>query len=162
MTSFRTLVFAGLVAVAPIGAVTAGDAIRLGVDVKLMDGDGVNTLQFWPTIEDDLATAIGRAVDQRPDGDEIIVKVRLNEVSLSGSRMLTGEGEFNRMAGWIYVYDDISKPPLDQFSVNLDAVTATATDLPENAVVMPPAKADFYETLIDAFAERAAAGIADI
>ena len=84
------------------------------------------------------------------------------EVSLSGSRMLTGEGEFKRMAGWIYVYDDISKPPLDQFSVNLDAVTATATNLPENAVVMPPAKADFYETLIDAFAERAAAGIADI
>lgn len=162
MTSFRTLIFAGLVAVAPLTTVSAGDAIRLGVDVKLMDGDGVNTLQFWPTIEDDLATAIAQAVEQRPDGNEIIVKVRLNEVSLSGSRMLTGEGEFNRMAGWIYVYDDMSKPPLDQFSVNLDAVTATPKNLPENATALPPAKADFYNTLIGAFAERAAAGIADI
>ncbi len=153
MTAIRNITLAALVAALPLTAV-AQNAVRLNVDVHLTDGAGDNTLKFWPRIEEDLEEAIAQKVAQLPDGDDMVVRVRLNEVSFSGSERLNPQGAFNYMEGWVFLMDELGAPPKDQVKVILNAEAAPVGDLPENTVVLPAATEAYYDALIDAFAEN--------
>ncbi len=153
MTAMRKLTLAAMLAALPLTA-TAQTAVRLNVDVILTDGAGDNTLEFWPRIEEDLEQAIAEKVAQLPEGDEMVVRVRLSDVSFTGSERLNPDGAFNYMEGWVYLMDEAGAPPLDQVKVILNAQAAPIEDLPENAVVVPLATEAYYDALIDAFAEN--------
>ncbi len=152
----RTILFAtGMAVAASVAASTvvfAQDQIPIGniaVTVEFEDVDA-NALQYWPNIATDLQAAIeARAMPYRAS-DGVDISVQLKEISLSGSRILSGTGEFNHLEGWAYFRRAGEDVPFDQESIVLDASTVQAGVSPEGIVV--PGVPVFYSALIDGFA----------
>lgn len=121
----------------------------IDVNVELDDVDA-NALEYWPDIAADLATALeARSMPFRAE-DGVDISVQLEEISLSGSRILTGEGEFNHLEGWVYFREAGEEVPFEQEEIVLDATTLHAGVSPEGITV--PGRPVFYSALVDAFA----------
>ena len=68
-----------------------------------------------------------------------------------GSTVLTGEGEFNHLEGWVYFREPGNPVPVSQEAVVVDAVTG-AID-PDAAIVILPGVPDFYAALLMGFSK---------
>lgn len=166
----RTAIFAaGFAFSASLAAATvafAGEETVSKVDVyaEIEDVQNANALQFWPDIETDLQAVIQAMLGNRATDDGMEMTVRIDEVSLSGSELLTGEGEFNRLQGWVYFKEPVDAEPLFQAEITVDAETG-AIDLSrvEGDVVMikMPDMPDFYTALLVGFADVAVGQIDD-
>lgn len=141
---------------------TAQDVAFADIDVtvELGDVENANALDYWPSIEADMEKVMTERVSAfyAPDGVDIDVSV--TEVSLSGSKLLSDGGEFNTLQGWVYVRDENNGKLLDTFHINLRAETGTV-GWQDGAVKLPEMQA-FYDTLIEAFAEKTVQGVKDI
>ena len=83
------------------------------------------------------------------------VTVRLKEIGLSGTKAGTGIEEFNRLSGWVTLYDEAGEM-VDNVELTLNAKTGD-TELPPNTVgVVWPSTEDFYQAMIGAFADETA------
>ncbi len=122
------------------------------VEVELSDMDETNALEYWPEIEADLTAKILDAARPMLDDDGYEVEVKLKEVSLSGSKVLSGEGEFNRMAGWVYVRKQGELVPEKSVEITLDAETGALGGNSDIAII--PGKPMFYAALINSLARR--------
>jgi hypothetical protein len=153
----RTILFAAGFAVA--GAVAAStvafaqDVNTVSeVDVKAELGDvkDANALEFWPNLTSDLEKVIMAEAGPRiaEDGYELVVS--LKEVSLSGSTLLSGQGEFNRLQGWVYFIPAGETVAQDQEPITIEAITAP---VPPDAVgVIVPGKPVYYAAMLQGFA----------
>ena len=126
------------------------------VIVELEDVNA-NALDYWPTIEKDLEAKLAEKIEPYYSGDGYDITVRLSEISIDGSALLGNEGEFNTLKGWVYIREQGNPDPVDSVGLSMTAKTGEANyEAPENTVVVviPPARAAFYDALLDRFAER--------
>jgi hypothetical protein len=125
-----------------------------------------NALDYWPEIETDLRNSLAEKVADFPGEEPYEVNVSLEVVSLSGSGLLTGAGEFNHMRGWVRAHPEGNPMAQHAFLVEVVATTETPTfivpDPMAQVIVIPPAEGEFYDAMIDAFAAEAAAQLAQI
>lgn len=150
----RTLTAAGLVALAPF-AVFAQQPLATISDVTVtveFEAVDANALDRWPEIGTDLSAAILAAAAPQINDTGLSVAVVLTEVSLGGMPTLADGGEFNRLAGWVYVRDNPAEPPLESTQITLDATAAMPT-LPGTLYVIP-GRPEFYNALLNVFAYR--------
>jgi hypothetical protein len=152
MKRFTTLLATAAIGVA--GAASAADVTLADVDVivEFEDAENANAQEFWPAIETDLETVFAAKTAAMHSDEGLDVNVRLTEVSLSGSQILTGEGEFNHMEGWVYVREQGDPDPLESFKVIIDAKTGSAGII-EGMVIVPDMQ-DFYVALLNGFADK--------
>ena len=153
-TSVSALLAAGI-AHAEDNLVNEADVV-----VELEDAENANALEYWPRIEADLEEVMAAYVAPMKSGDGYDVTVRLTEVSLSGSKVLEGEGEFNHLEGWVYVRDQGEPSVVDSFKVTIDAKTGSA-GIADGMVILPDMDA-FYVALLNGFADKTVKTIADI
>jgi hypothetical protein len=150
----RLSVAAAVIALAPafaFGQEVPVPISEVSVNVELEAVDS-NALDRWPEIGADLTTAILAAAAPYVSDDGRSVAVVLNEVSLGGTSVLGDGGEFNRLAGWVYVRDDPAEPPLVSEQIVLQADTFVLGGTSEFYIV--PGRPDFYNALINVFATR--------
>jgi hypothetical protein len=143
--------FAGAVAASTVAFAQDANAIS-EVDVKAELGDvkDANALEFWPNLETDLEKVIMAEAGPLVAEDGYDLVVSLKEVSLSGSTLLSGEGEFNRLEGWVYFIPDGQTVAQDQEPIIIEAVTAP---IPADAIgVIVPDKPVYYAAMLQGFA----------
>ncbi len=153
----RTILFAtgfalaGAIAASTVAFAEDGNMLKkVEVKAELDDMKGANALEYWPTIESDLAKVIEAEAGSKVSEEGYDVVVSLKEVSLSGSELLTGEGEFNTLSGWVYFIPSGEQVAQDQQDIIIKAVTAP---VPDDAIaVVVPGKPVFYQAMLDGFA----------
>lgn len=160
MKNLMLLTTAAAISMATIATAQDVSFADIDVTVELGDVENANALDYWPSIEADMEKVMTERVSTfyAPDGVDIDVSV--TEVSLSGSKLLSDGGEFNTLQGWVYVRDENNGNLLDTFHINLRAETGTV-GWQDGAVKLPEMQA-FYDTLIEAFAEKTVEGVKDI
>lgn len=152
----RALIVAASVAlIAPLAAgtqATAQDATVSTVDVNaaLEDAANANALQFWPNIDTNLEEVIMSMVGPRVSDDGYQVTVELEEISLSGSNILEGTGEFNQMEGWVYFRSPDDSVPVHQHEIVVNAETLSV-GVDETGITVPDVP-EFYTGLLTGFA----------
>lgn len=153
----RTMLFGALFAasasLAATGVVFAQDAkvSEVAVAAELEDMQNANALQFWPNIEKDLAAVISDAAKDKISDEGYEIDVRIKEISMSGSTVLSGEGEFNHLEGWVYFREPGNPVPVEQEAVVVDAYTGDID--PGAAIVILPGVPDFYAGLLHGFSK---------
>lgn len=155
----RTILFAAGLAIA--GSLAASTAVfaqpmldEITVDAEFEDVEGANALQYWPELENDLAEAIAYRAGSMRSENGYDVTVRVREITMSGSRVLTGEGEFNHLEGIVYFRAPDDPVPVEQVTIILDARTGEIPVLEDGAIVVLPGTPVFYAALLDAFARN--------
>lgn len=163
----RTVLFAAGLAIA--GSLAASTAVfadpkidEIKVEAELEDVAGANALEYWPELESDLEDAIAfRAGSMRADnGYDITVRVR--EITMSGSKVLTGEGEFNHLEGIAYFRAPDNPVPVEQVTIILDARTGEIPVLEDGATLILPGTPVFYAALLDAFAINTVEAVSEL
>ncbi len=121
-----------------------------------------NALDYWPEIEIDLRNAIAAKTADLQGDVAYDVNVRIDAISLNGSGLLTGDGEFNHLRGELRAYPEGN--PVQQYSypIEMAATTDDAGFIAPDAIVLPPLEGEFYAALVDAFAAQAATYLAAI
>lgn len=165
----RTIIFAtGFAFAGALAASTAAFAQNTGpnmlneVEVKaeLGDIDDANALNYWPNIEEDLAKVILAHAGSMVSDDGYDIVVSLREVSLSGSKLLTGEGEFNKLEGYAYFIPGGETVAQEQDVISVEAVTAP---VPADAIaVIVPNKPVYYAALLEGFADKAISTLSEL
>lgn len=150
---------------APLSA-TAKTFNKVEVEADLSAYDDSNALEFWPTLEADLAKAIAVYAEIESGDDAPFLRVEIGKVAINGKTLLPDDGEFNQIEGTVTVHRGYEKDNsgadkntdpnevLQSFPLKVTAV-AGETIVPEGWVVLPPAKEDFYRALVDAYAAEA-------
>lgn len=157
----RFLIATSAAALFVTGPVVAEPTINeADVIVELEDAENANALEYWPQIETDLEEVMAAYIAPLHSDDGYDVKVRLTEVSLSGSKILEGEGEFNHMEGWVYVREQGDPSVVDSFNIVIDAKTQSA-GIADGMIVIPGMD-DFYVALLNGFADKSVKLIKDL
>lgn len=150
MTTAIVALFASS-SIAPALDAPVGD---VAVRAELGGAADSNILAYYPNIESDIESAIVQRLAGQLADDGYSVIVRLREIGLSGSKAGTGIKEFNRISGFVSVYDT-ERSPHDSVKLTVNAETGSA-ELPPNTVgVSWPDGEDFYAAMISAFADEA-------
>lgn len=147
-------VLGSVLAVTAATSVSAQDKTMIheaDVVVELEDMNA-NALDYWPTIEKDLEAKLAEKIEPYYSGEGYDIRVRLSDVSISGSTLLEGEGEFNTLKGWVYIREQGNPDPIGSVGLSLEAVTGEADS--EADFIIPPASDEFYDALLNRFAER--------
>lgn len=154
----RTMIFAAGFAVA--GAIAASTVAfaqeqntidEVEVKADLGDVNKSNALDYWPSIEEDLEAAIKASAGPLVSNEGYDVTVQLKEISLSGSKLLSDSGEFNRIDGWVYFRPEEGGAAENQHNIIIDAKTG---DVPTGAIaVIVPGKPEFYNAMLVGFAD---------
>ncbi len=152
MKRLMTLATCAAVGFAGFAAAQDKTIAEADVIVELEDAGNANALEYWPQIESDLETVLAEWIAPMQSGDGYDVKIRLSDVSLSGSTILTGEGEFNHIEGWVYVREQGEPSVVDSFKVIIDAQTGEFPAGPGYYIL--PGMDDFYVALLNGFADK--------
>ncbi|SLN39776.1 hypothetical protein AQS8620_01488 [Aquimixticola soesokkakensis] len=114
-----------------------------------------NALTYWPEISADVDMAVLGAIDPMMVEDGNKVEVAIEEISLGGTTMLNAQGEFNTLIGEVRIYtqDDAL---VDSFPVSLTAEVGSLPMMPQDAIVVAPSRADFYDAMVGVFANDVA------
>lgn len=136
---------------------------KVEVKTDLSAYDDSNALEFWPTLDADLAKAIAVHADIESGDNAPVVRVEIGKVAINGETLLPANGEFNQLEGTVTVYrgyeEDTSGADknvspgevLQSFPLKVTAVAGDAL-VPEGWIALPPAREDFYRALVDAYA----------
>jgi hypothetical protein len=150
-------------ALAAAGPLAALDMTLSGVDVKadLSAYEDNNVLKFWPTLEDDITTAIASKVTIDDGADAPRISVTINKVAIDGDTVLPESGEFNQLEGTVTTHDGKNAGSASE-GQDADALTGSYAlkmtaisgdqEVPEGWIAVAPSQDDFYDALIDAYA----------
>lgn len=164
MKLLQTTALCTAMALIAAGPLAAMEKTVSGVAVKanLTAYEDNNVLKFWPTMEEDITTAIASqvTVDDRADAPRISVEI--NKVAIDGKTSLSGSGEFNQLEGTVTTHagnnnvDAVSKGQtqdalIGSYALRMSAVSGEQV-VPEGWVTVAPSQDDFYNALINAYA----------
>ena len=133
------------------------DSLIVAVSPKAEDA---NVTSVWPNLESDLKDVLDAKFTPHRDDDGLDLSVRIIEVSLDGSKILTEEDEFNHIEGWVYVRPDGNSGEVTPFKVIIDAKTGALYKNPEGEVQIPGAEL-FYSAIVNGFADKTLEAVLD-
>jgi hypothetical protein len=155
MNLLRTTALCSVFALAAAGSLAAMEKTLSGVEVKsdLSSYEENNVLKFWPTLDEDLATAISSRIS-----------VEINKVAINGNPVLTDSGEFNQIEGTVTTHqggntvssttqDETQNAITGSYPLRMQAVSGEP-QVSEDWITVAPSQDDFYNALIDAYATR--------
>lgn len=173
MKHFRTTLLCSVFALVATGPLAAMEKIVSGVEVKsdLSAFEDNNVLKFWPTLDEDIATAIASklTVDNKAEAPRI--SVAINKVSIDGDTVLPDSGEFNQIEGTVTTHEGINNHAAVSKGQTQDALIGSyglrmsarsgERQVPDDWVTVAPSQADFYNALVDAYATAVVERIAE-
>ncbi len=135
------------------------------VKADLSAFDSSNALEYWPSLETDLSTALAELVEIKQGSEAPELRVVITKVAIDGSVELSDTGAFNEIEGNIVIIGDgeptsdhnevaSTNVPEQSFSLRVYAQLEEGQVPPEGYILVPPSKDDLYETLVDAYAKE--------
>lgn len=164
MNLFKTIALCSVFALAAAGPLAALEKTLSGVEVTsdLSSYEEANVLKFWPSLDEDLATAISSKLNIDDKVDAPRISVEINKVSVDGDTVLPDSGEFNTLEGTVTTHEGGNDPeatnkaddPDSQIGSYALRMTATSAEreMPDGWVTVAPSQDDFYTALVDAYA----------
>jgi hypothetical protein len=149
------------------GTLSAQEKTLSGVEVHadLSAYEDANVLSFWPTLEDDMNKAIASKVIVDDNADAPRISVEINKVAIDGDTVLPDSGEFNQIEGTVTTHAGVNAQStssaeaadspddvIGSYPLHMTAISGDR-EVPEGWIVVPPSQDDFYNALIDAYAE---------
>lgn len=164
MTLFKITALCSVFALSAAGPLAALEKTLSGVEVKsdLSSYEDNNVLKFWPSMDEDLATAISSKLNIDEKADAPRISVEINKVSIDGDTVLPDSGEFNTLEGTVTTHeggnetastsqDETEDAIIGSYPLRMTAISGEH-DLPDDWVTVAPSQDDFYNALIDAYA----------
>ncbi|MEI4264109.1 hypothetical protein [Roseovarius sp. D0-M9] len=152
-------------ALAFTGPLAAMDKTVSAVEVKadMSAYEDSNVLKYWPTLETDLAASIASKVTVDDNADAPRLTVEINKVAIDGDTFLPDSGEFNQIEGTVVMHQgdnavnsssttDTQEEQTGGYPLNMTAISGSG-DAPEGWIVVEPSQDDFYDALINAYAD---------
>ncbi len=171
MNLLKTTAICSAFVLAAAGPLTALEKTLSGLEVtsNLSAYEENNVLKFWPTLDEDLATAIASKLTIDDKADAPRISVEINNVAINGNPVLTDSGEFNQLEGTVTTYAGTNSPAavakgsirdaqIGSYALRMQAVSGEP-QVPDDWVTVAPSQEDFYNALIDAYATRIVEGI---
>lgn len=144
------------------GPLVAMDKTLSGVIVRAeMEAfEKENVLKFWPRLEADLSMAITSQLIIDDGASEPRITVTITKVAIDGDTVLPDTGEFNQLEGSVSTYSGLNNgggegagdEHLSSYALNMTAVSGDTT-VPEGWMAVPQSQDNFYQALIDAYAD---------
>ncbi|MFO7769883.1 MAG: hypothetical protein R6V38_00780 [Roseovarius gahaiensis] len=151
-------------ALAAAGPLAAQEKTLSGLEVKsaLTSYEEDNVLKYWPSLDEDIATAISSKLNIEKDADAPRISVEINKVSIDGDTALPDSGEFNTLEGTVTTHAGRNQTASTNRNENEDGLIGSYPlrmtaisgehDLSDDWVTVAPSQEDFYNALIDAYA----------
>ncbi|MEM5519223.1 hypothetical protein [Sulfitobacter sp. AS59] len=159
LNSVKRIALATTVSLAALStaAVASEDIIFSEINVTAVMGaaENANALDVFPEIVTDLEQAIATRVSTGSDASLPTIKIDIRQISLNGNPMLTSLEGFNEISGIVAITDDNNSIGAQSFAVNIAAYPADQI-VPEGFVAVPPSQDDFYDAMIEGFADTVA------
>jgi hypothetical protein len=150
MTTAAVAIFATTTSLAALD----GPFEKVTVLTELGGAADANILAQYPDLESDIESAMLQRMDGKLADEGHRITVRLREIGLSGTMAGTGIEEFNRLAGFVSVYDE-DGGPIENVKLTINAETGNIELPPGTVGVSWPEGADFYQAMVGAFADEA-------
>lgn len=173
MNLLRTTAICSVFALAAASPLAAMEKTLSGVEVTsdLSAYEDTNVLKFWPTLEEDLATAIVAKLDLDETADSPRISVEINKVAVDGDTNLPDSGEFNQLEGTVTTYeggnetastsqDETHNSLIGSYALRMKAVEEDR-DMPDDWVGVVASQDDFYEALVEGYATTVVERIED-
>lgn len=143
-------------------AYAAGPVAVSGVDVETQLGaiESDAALALYPTMNEDLEVAIAQRVTGGDGVDDPVVKVRINKLALDGAALIPGSEKFNEMEGVVSLQGESDEMSGISFVVKVAAIEGSR-QAPEGYIMVPPSDADFYQAMMNTFADNVAEKLAE-
>jgi hypothetical protein len=173
MNLLKTTALCSILALAAAGPLAASEKTLSGLEVtsNLTAYADNNVLKFWPSLDEDLATAIASKLTIDDKANAPRISVEINKVSIDGDTVLPDSGEFNTLEGTVTTHAGKNNAGSNTRAGTADALTGsyalrmTAVSgerkVPDDWVVVAPSQDDFYNALIDAYATAIVERIAE-
>ena len=124
-----------------------------------------NALEYWPTLDADIAQSIIDKVVMDDRSDAPRVRVEVSKIAVDGDTMFSDDSNFNQLEGTVVVMDSLNdgviansdegnSEILQSFSVGVSA-TSPDIEVPEGWVVLSASDDEFYEAMVEGFANAA-------
>lgn len=166
MKLFTTLALTASTALISLPALASNTMLSgVKVEANLSSYANNNALEYWPTLEQDLGQAIAEKVQFDDTAKAPSIHVEINKVAVDGDTILPDSGEFNQLEGTVKVFEGLNADATSSevanssgaikgsFPLRLSAQTAEGTP-PEGWTLVPPSKDDFYNAMVEAFADE--------
>ena len=163
MKSLKPILLGTAIATASLGTAFAADPKVADIDVSVeFAANDANALEFYPTLEADLETKIAESLAPMMDDNGGRIEVIVKDLSVDGSAILNGEGEFNTLSGGLFFYAPNPDPSSEASNVTPATSTVNVVAVPEYpastdamgpSYVMAPSDGTVYDVMIDKFAE---------
>lgn len=154
---FRTFAISGLAALTLTTAVLAATSPTvksIDVEVELDAVGNPKAAEYWTSIADDLENAIVAKITDQISNDGVVVKIDLEEVSLSnGFEEKLGLAE-TRLVGDVVMSHESDNTRFDSYQLTVDVNTALPL-IPAgvDVVTLPADSRVYYDAMIAAFAQ---------
>ncbi|WP_371224633.1 hypothetical protein [Roseovarius sp. 2305UL8-3] len=166
MKPIKTLALCSALALSSTAVVAANMELSdIEVKTDLSAYENSSALDYWPTLEADIAQEISEKVAIDDLSDAPSIRVEINKVAVNGETILADDGEFNQLEGTVVVMESLnagtnakadSEPGriLQSFAVGVSATTPDIV-LPEGWVLLPATKDDFYNAMVEGYVDTA-------
>jgi len=164
MKLLKTTALCSILALVAAGPLAALEKTVSGLEVtsNLTAYEDNNVLKFWPSLDEDLATAIASKLTVDDKADAPRISVEINKVAIDGDTVLPDSGEFNQLEGTVTTHQGINSAVSSSETGTADgmsgsyALRMTATsaerEVPDDWVIVAPSQENFYNALVDAYA----------
>lgn len=165
MKLFKTAAVCAALSLASWPAAAEPTVSMIEVQADLGAYENSNAMEYWPSLEADIALEIAKLVAVDETAEAPRMRVELNKVAVNGETFLPDGGEFNELEGTIVLLDSLNETTNTNvdgtsgtaersFPLAVSAVTADVV-VPEGVIVIPPSQDEFYRVLVEGFAAEA-------
>ena len=144
------------------GAAFAMDATYkvsvIDVEASMSAAEGSNAMALYPDITTDIQAAVASRVITSDDAGDPEIRIDIHKVALNGAAILPDTKEFNELEGVVSITGPEGADGGYTFPINIAAYTGDQI-VPEGYSAVLPSETDFYEAMVNSFADSVAEGL---
>lgn len=161
-TMKKTALAASVSLIALSGAAFAQDEMFkvsvIDVEASMSAAEGSNAMALFPDITTDIQAAVASRVTTSDDAGDPEIRIDIRKVALNGAAVLPDTKEFNELEGVVSITAPEGTDGSYTFPINIAAYTGDQI-IPEGYVAVAPSDQDFYEAMVNSFADSVAEGL---
>ncbi|WP_109464453.1 hypothetical protein [Albibacillus kandeliae] len=154
-------IFATAALAAPVFAASQAPIHEVSVTTDYSGLEDSNAKDFYPTISEDLMTAIAERIQMSDDPTGYTIDVTIQSVNLDGETVLPENKEFNSIDGVMNISAPDAKGATNAIPIKVRATTVDGT-VPEGYSAVAPSDSDFYQAMIQGYADAVVEKLPDI
>ncbi|THH38376.1 hypothetical protein E4Z66_02050 [Aliishimia ponticola] len=131
---------------------------EIDVEASYSAASDSNALKMFPDIENDVQKAIAQRVATSDNANDPEISVDIRKIALDGDTYLPDSAEFNEIEGVVNITAPNGATGGRSFPISIAARSGDEA-MPAGVIVIPPSDREFYQAMVNAFADGVADGV---